>query len=356
MVRSLWLAEFRIPLRRVFSNARGAVSHRRVVLVGIEESGVTGWGEAAPYPGVTTESADDVWAALLNKARSILDEKALEGEAPSLPATAAASVDQAREDLAARLAGESLALRVGGRIRPVRACAAVGLEGSPSQTVERVGQAVDAGLREVKIKIEPGRDVAHLRAVRDRYPDLSVAADANGSYSIGDRFLEVVDGIGLSYLEQPLGAARIGGHALLRKRLTTPVCLDESTTTATGARTAIDRGVADMVSLKPGLLGVSAVRKLTERAERAGVSVKIGGLVETSVGRAHALALATRPSVRFTDLVPPLRLLAGDVSRHRWNLADGHLTPPEGPGLAIPIDPPGSTAACYLVRSETVRC
>ena len=351
MVRSLRLAEFRIPLRRAFSSARGGVSHRQVVLLGIEESGLTGWGEAAPYPGVTTERADDVWVALRDNSRSIL-----EGKAAALPATAAAAVDQAREDLAARLAGESLALRAGGRVRPVRACAAVGLEVSPSDTVDRAGQAVQAGLREVKIKIEPGRDVAHLQAVRDRYPGLDVAADANGSYSIGDPFIEVVDGLGLSYLEQPFGATRFAEHALLRERITTPVCLDESTATAAGARTVMDRGVADIVSLKPGLLGVSAVRSLTDHAERAGVSVKIGGLVETSVGRAHALALATRPSVRFTDLVPPRWLLAGDVSPHPWSLVDGHLTPPEGPGLALDVHLPPLTGTGHLVRSETIRC
>ena len=349
MVRSLRLAEFRIPLLRPLSNARGAVFHRRIVLVGIEESGICGWGEAAPYPGVTTESTDDVWRALREKALPIL-----EGSRPALPATAAAAIDQAREDLAARRAGEPLASRVGGSMRPVRACAAVGLEGSPAETVDRVGRAVEAGIREVKIKIEPGRDLDHLRAVRDRYPDLGVAADANGSYRIGDRFLEVVDGLALSYLEQPLAAGRLSDHSLLRERLATPVCLDESTTTAGRARVAMERGAADIVSLKPALLGVSGVLQLLERAERAGVVTKIGGLVETSVGRSHALALATRSSVKFTDLVPPLWLLAGDVSRHRWKLVDGHISPPEGPGLAIGVDPLAGTETGYLVRSVTI--
>lgn len=350
MVRSLYLAEFRIPLRRPLSNARGAVTHRRVLVVGAGDSGVVGWGEAAPYPGVTTESIDDVWQGLRANGLAILG-----GQAPALPATAAAAIDQARVDLAARRAGESLASRVGGSMRPVRACAAVGLERSPAATVDRVGQAVDAGIREVKIKIEPGKDLDYLHAVRDRYPDLAVAADANASYRIGDRFLDAVDGIGLSYLEQPLGAAHLDGLALLRERLATPVCLDESTATAGGAAAAIDRRVADIVSLKPGLLGVSAVRQLLERAERAGVSVKVGGLVETSVGRAHALALATRPSVRFTDLVPPLWLLAADVSRHPWELVDGHLDPPEGPGMGIPVDPLAGDAAGYMVRAETIK-
>ena len=351
MVRSLCLVEFRIPLRRPFANARGAVSHRRTVLVGITEAGLTGWGEAAPYPGVTRESTDDVWRALRDRGLPIL-----EGAAPALPATAAAGIDQAWEDLAARCAGEPLASRVGGSVRPVRACAAVGLEGSPAETVDRVGHAVEAGIREVKIKIEPGRDLDYLQAVRNRYPGLAVAADANGSYRIDDRFLGAVDALALSYLEQPLPADDLAGHSLLRERLATPVCLDESATTAAGARVAIEHRVADIVSLKPGLLGVSAVRQLLELAERTGVVIKIGGLVETSVGRAHALALATRRSVRFTDLVPPLWLLAGDVSRHRWKLVDGYLSPPEGPGLAIDVDVDvlAGRETGYMVRTELI--
>ncbi|MDE0171529.1 MAG: hypothetical protein OXS29_18790 [bacterium] len=350
MVRSLCVAEFRIPLHRPLSTARGTVSHRRIVLVGIEESGVIGWGEAAPYPGVTPESTDDVWRALRDEGLAMMGDKA-----PAVPVTAAAAIDQALEDLAARRGGESLTARLGGSIRSVRACAAVGLEGSPAETVDRVGQAVEAGIREVKIKIEPGRDLHYLQAVRDRYPDLAVAADANGSYRIGDPFLDVVDGLALSYLEQPLAPDHLAGHSSLRGRLATPVCLDESTTTSAGARVAMEDGVADIISLKPGLLGVSAVRRLLERAERAGVVIKIGGLVETSVGRAHALALATRPLVQFTDLVPPLWLLAGDVSPHPWRLVDGYLSPPEGPGLGVKIDPLGGTGARYLVRAQTVR-
>ena len=347
MAPSLRLVELRIPLRRPLANARGAVSERRIVLIAITEAGITGWGEAAPYPGVTTEDADDVWEALRAGSDSVFEK-----DLSALPASAGAGVDQAWADLAARQEGVPVWSQVGGAVRPVRACAAIGLERSPGETVNRVAQAVEAGIREVKVKVEPGRDLDYLRAVRSRFPRLTMAADANGSYEADDRFFELVDSLVLAYLEQPLPAHDLNGHTMLRDRLSTPVCLDESAATVAGATDAIEHRAADIVSVKPGLLGVTGVRKVMDRAEAAGVVVKIGGLVETSVGRAHALALAIRPSVRFTDLVPPRWLLAADVSRYPWELVNGLFSPPDGPGLGIDVDPLTGAASGHVTRSE----
>ena len=318
------------------------------MIVGITESGVTGWGEAAPYPDVTPESVDDVWDTLCDLGLAVLEDSG-----SRIPPTAAAGIDQAREDLSARQAGLSIRSFSGDADRPVRACAAIGLESLPAQTVDRVGEAINAGIRQVKVKIEPGRDLDHLWGIRSRYPDLSLAADANGSYRIGDQFFESVDSLGLTYLEQPLPVGDRTGYSMLREQIATLVCLDESTATAADAQAAIDQGIADIVSLKPGLLGVTSVRYLAEHAEKAGITVKIGGLVETSVGRAHALALAAHPAVKFTDLVPPRWLLDGDVSNQQWELVNGHLSLPRG-SSGIGVNPMVGARARYVVRSEQI--
>ena len=327
------LIELAIPLRRPFVNARGPVPERRLVLVGITEAGVTGWGEAAPYPGVTAEDVDDVWNAL--RAAGI---RGTREEGTTLPATAAAAIDQARHDLAARLEGVPLRTYLGGSSRPARACAAIGLQSSPAATVQRVGRVIEAGIQEVKVKIEPGRDLEHLRAVRGCYPNLRLAADANGSYRADDPLFDTVDNLGLVYVEQPLPGPDLAGHLSLRNRLETPICLDESAVTEGATIKALELGAAGIVSLKAGLLGPTSVRRLTDRADEAGVLVKIGGLVETSVGRAHALALCGWPSVRFSDLTPPRLHLEGDVSSHRWTLTSGHFHPFKRQGLGIDID------------------
>lgn len=334
MAPSMRLIELAIPLRRPFANARGPVSERRLVLVGITEAGITGWGEAAPYPGLTTEDVDDVWNALRSAGIG-----AAHGDTFGLPASAAAAVDQARLDLAARIEGVSLRTYLGGAPRPVRACEAIGLEPSPAATVRRVESAINAGISEVKVKIEPGRDFDYLRSVREQYPTLRLAADANGSYHANDPFFDMVDDLALIYLEQPLPAHDLAGHRSLRNRLETPVCLDESTATEAATLEALGQRAAAIVSLKPGLVGPTSVRRLIERAGEVGAQVKIGGLVETSVGRAHALALCGSPHVRFTDLAPPLRFLAHDVSSHPWACRDGRILPLGGHGIGINVHP-----------------
>lgn len=353
MAPSLRLAELRIPLLRPFTNARRTAAERALVLVGVTEAGTTGWGEAAPFPGTTAEGVNEVWEALRDRAGRVLD-----GDLSGLPATGAAAADQAWTDWKARMDGTPLGGPAGGG-RRARACAAVGLEKSPDEAVRRVGEAAEAGIRQVKIKIEPGRDLDYLRAVIAGFPEISAAADANGSYEEGDPILEKLDGLPLAYLEQPLAADDLDGSRRLSRRLETPICLDESASSPAGAREAVTRRAADMVSLKPGLLGAAGARRMAERAEAAGMAVKIGGLVETSVGRAHALALAASAtdeepsSIRFTDLVPPRLLLAADVSPHPWNLADGFLTASARPGLGLDVDLAEAEAAGCVVRIDT---
>ena len=329
------LVDLAIPLRRPFSNARGAVRKRRVVLVGLTEAGITGWGEAAPYPGLTPETAGDVWQTLSEQGAA-----ALRGRRPELSITAAAALDQALVDLAARQQGVPLWSHLGGSGRPSTACAAIGLQTSPDRLVARVTEVIEEGARQVKIKIEPGRDVDYLVAIRERFPDLSVAADANGSYRSGDRTPAGLDDLGLAYVEQPLPARDLGGHAALRRQWKTPICLDEPATTAEAVERIIEQEAADLVSLKPGILGPAPTLRATEMILSAGVGVKIGGLVETSVGRAHALALASRPSVSYTDTVPPLWLLTADPSTHPWEVVDGLLYPLDERGLEVRTDDP----------------
>ena len=180
--------------------------------------------------------------------------------------------------------------------------AAVGLANSLGELLDEVDRYAEAGYLRVKLKIVPGWDDEPLGAVRQRWPELVLFADANGSYarlSIAEAANELacLDRHGLACLEQPLGDDDLVGHAELARRLRTPLCLDEALRSVATVVAALDLGVCSVVNIKAGRLGglLEAVRAHDLCADR-GVPVWCGGMVETGVGRAANLALATLPS------------------------------------------------------------
>lgn len=330
----LHLHEIALPLLRPFSNASGTVAVRRTILVGITRDGVTGWGEASPYPGVTDETVDGVWANLVREVAGVLD-----GRPADLSESAAAAVDEAEADVAARLAGIPLWERLDGRADPVPAGLAVGIEQDPGTTFAQIDAAIAAGIAAVKLKIRPGADVVAIRTVRERFEDLVLAVDANGGYHVDDPFFDHIDDLGLAYIEQPLAATQLHEHAVLRQRIETPVCLDESAAPAPLARRAIEMGAADIVCLKPARLGHTGAAEVATLARAAGLELKASGMLESSIGKAHTLALAAGPGFVHVDLAPAGLQFSADVCSAPLALGDGGFAPPDGPGLGFAPDP-----------------
>lgn len=330
---TLRIVEVALPFRRPFSMSKATVRSRRTVLVGIGDGRHCGWGEAAPFPGVTSDDPTEVWDALRDHARSII-----EGRDTALPMTAAAAVDEARQDLAARIAGEPLAVRIGGTPVPIAACAAVGLTSTINELLGVVAETVDAGFRMIKLKIKPGWDIEPLRAIRDAFPDLRVGVDANGAYTDPhDPVLGLVDALAPAYIEQPLPAEDLGGHAFLRSRLDAPICLDESVPSVRSARMAVEAEAADIVCVKPGRVGVDGAVEVHGLATDAGLGVKATGLLESAVGRAHTIAVGCLPGVTHHDLAPTEWYFTADVTDRPFLLEDGWVLPPTEPGIGVEV-------------------
>ncbi len=317
------LVEVEIPLRRPLRTARGKVTSRRTVLVGAVAGSVVGWGEAAPYPGLQAETVDDVWEALCA------------GGEP--PPTGAAALAEACADLAARLAGEPLWRRLGGRPDPVPAGVALGIG---PDLLARAAEAVAAGYRAIKLKIAPGVDLDPLRRLRERFPALTVGLDANGGYRWSDLpTLRRLDALAPAYLEQPFPAADLAAHARLREELTTPVALDEYVDSPGAAEEIVAAGAADLLVVKPGRLGPEGCRAVHDVAVAAGLHIRASGLLETGIGRAHTLAVATLSGVVSTDVAAAGFHAAIDPVAPALRPENGVVTPPAGPGLGVAPDP-----------------
>jgi O-succinylbenzoate synthase len=330
------LIELAIPLLHQFTTAHGAESARRIVLVGVRHDGSTGWGEAAPYPGITRESIDEVWQALTSGG--------------ALPPTAAAAVEEAEADLEARGRGVPLWQALGGSGNPVQGSIAVGLSDDP---VAAVARAVDRGYRAVKMKIQPGFDREVVRSVRERFPTLTIGVDANGSYTWEDRGpLLSLDALGVAYIEQPFARLDLEAHRRLRDETAAAVALDEPVDSIQAAARIVDAGAADLLVVKPARLGLEACRTIHDLALAAGLRVKASGLLETGIGRAHTLAVATLPGAIHSDLAIAGDFFEADPVITHSTLTGGEFVPSFEAGIGC--DPDAEGMAPFVARQTVV--
>ena len=215
---------------------------------------------------------------------------------------------------------------------------AVGMHDSTGALLDAVERYVSDGYQRVKLKIEPGWDVEPVRAVRERFGDaLLLQVDANTAYTLADaRQLAKLDPFDLLLIEQPLPEDDMLGHADLAKLIKTPVCLDESIESARDAAAAIRLGAAAIVNIKPGRVGgYLEARRIHDVCVAHGVPVWCGGMLETGIGRAANVALASLPGFTLPgDTSASDRYFTRDVT-DPFVLVDGHLAVPTGPGIGV---------------------
>jgi O-succinylbenzoate synthase len=340
-----------------FVTSFGPELERSCLLVKVIADGLTGWGEcvAGSDPGYSYETVETAWHILSDfLIPALLDKKI---EAPeSLPARfqfvrghplAKAALDQAVWDIAAQQEGVSfaalLAIPTG---QPPRARVpvgvSVGIQPSIAETLTVIADYLAAGYRRIKLKIRPGHDLALARAARAAFPDTPIMLDANSAFTLADAGLfRAMDDLDLLMLEQPLGHDDIYDHSLLQPQIETRLCLDESITTLDHARAALELGACRVINIKPARVGGwTNARAIHDLCLARGIPVWVGGMLETGVGRAAQLALASLPGFTLPgDISATDRYYVSDIATaFALNAEDSTITVPAGPGLGIEVD------------------
>jgi O-succinylbenzoate synthase len=371
-----------LPMATPFTAAHGSISTRTVVIIRVVHSDGEGWGECAalPEPTYTDEYVDDAFLTLRDHLVPALFATTGPVTADGLTDTlgaiqghpmAKAAVELALLDLECRAAGTSLSRRLGphppGPSTNVPAGVALGLHDSPDDLAADVAARVAEGYGRIKMKIAPSRDIDFVRAARDAAGnDIALSVDANGSYRLDvapgapedSRRLVALDEFALTYIEQPLAADNLLDHAELARRLSTPICLDESLTSTTVTREALDMGACSVVCVKAPRYGswLDAASVL-DHCDNNGIDAWVGGMLDAGIGRAANLALAAQPGASMPgDLAATSRFFTDDLcAPFTIDGPPGHgtMTVPDGPGLGIEID----TVAVerLTTRFETVR-
>jgi O-succinylbenzoate synthase len=366
-VHSVELREVALPLVRPFRTSFGEESDKRAILVRVQGGDVEGWGEcvASESPRYSEEWLDGSWLAL----QGFLVPSLLSGGPVGWPQEvgrrlawvrghrmAKAALEAAVLDALLRVWGMSLADHLGGVRDRVPCGVSVGIAPTVEGMLEEIDGYLAKGYRRIKLKIEPERDLAVVRAVRQALPETPLSVDANAAYTLADAPLfEALDELDLLMIEQPLGEEDLLDHAALQSRIRTPLCLDESIRSAHDAAAAIQLEACRVINIKPGRVGgLLEAKKVHDVANLAGIPVWVGGMLETGVGRAANLALAAMPGVAFPgDTSASDRYFEDDITEPFVLDPDGTMAVPEGRGIGV-APRPDRLDAC-TVRSTTLQ-
>ncbi|WP_105317881.1 o-succinylbenzoate synthase [Thermus tenuipuniceus] len=256
---------------------------------------------------------------------------------------AKAVLEMAFWDLFAKGLEKPLWQVLGGVRQRVEVGVSLGIQPTVADTLRVVEKHLSEGYRRIKLKIKPGWDYEVLKAVRQAFPETTLTADANSAYRLSDfPQLKRLDELFLDYIEQPLGYDDLLDHARLQREIATPICLDESLTSAEKARKAIELGAGRVFNIKPARLGGHGESlKVHALAQSAGIPLWMGGMLEAGVGRAHNLHLATLPG--FTkpgDVSSASRYWEEDIVEEALEAEEGLMPVPEGPGIGVHLKLP----------------
>lgn len=269
---------------------------------------------------------------------------------------AKAALEQAALDALLRSWDKPLVDHLGGVRDRIPCGVSVGIASTVESMLEEIHGYVAKGYRRVKLKIEPGRDLEVVKAVREALPETPLSVDANAAYSLSDAALfEALDELALTMIEQPLDEEDLLDHASLQSRLRTPICLDESIRSARDASAALRLEACRVINIKPGRVGgLVEAKRIHDVANLDGMPVWIGGMLETGVGRAANLALAAMPGVGFPgDTSASDRYFPEDITEPFVLDPDGTMAVPKGPGIGV--EPKPDRLAACTVRSTTIR-
>jgi O-succinylbenzoate synthase len=351
-LQEIELRRIRLPLVAPFRTSFGVEHERDVLLVRVTTDVAEGWGEcvAGAEPLYSSEYADGAHQVirdhLLPRLAAVPDLTAA-AVAPALAPVkghpmAKASLELAVLDAELRTHGMPLAGYLGAVRDRVPAGVSVGIADSIPELLDVVEGYLADGYARIKLKIEPGRDVEPVRAVRERFGDVLLQVDANAAYTLADApRLARLDPFDLLLIEQPLAEDDVRGHAELARRVRTPICLDESITSARAAADAIAIGACSIVNIKAGRVGgFLEARRVHDVCAAHGVPVWCGGMLETGLGRAANLALAGLPNFTLPgDTSASDRYWRRELITEPFVLEPpGVVRVPSGPGLGVTVD------------------
>jgi O-succinylbenzoate synthase len=353
LITSVELREIRLPLVHPFETSFGRTTERRIILVRVtDKNGQQGWGEctAGEGPFYCEEWTESAWATLKTFLAQIVVGKEIQNAAHVWKLMqpvrgnrmAKAAIETACWDLEAKQLGVPLWQHLGGERREIPCGVSIGIQQTPGDLLEKIERELAAGYQRIKIKIKPGWDVNIVQLMRERFSDIHLMVDANSAYTLADVDLfRKLDQFELMMIEQPLAHNDIFDHAALQQQIKTPVCLDESIRSSADAEHAIALGACRVINVKLGRVGGHAQAREVEKVCRTGnIPVWCGGMLESGIGRAHNIAMATLAGFSLPgDVSASSRYWEEDIIDPPVTVStNGTITAHEKPGIGFDVN------------------
>ncbi len=364
------LHHIQLPLVHPFQTSFGRQTERPVILLRVHSEGLVGWGECVAHslPDYACETIDTAWHVL----KDFL-APGLIGHPLSTPDDifssagyrmvrghnmAKAALENAVWDLLARAQNVPLQKMLGGQKERVEVGVSIGIQPTLKGLLERVDSFIDAGYGRIKVKIKPGWELTPLRAIRQAHPHIKLMADANSAFTLANApLLREMEELDLLMIEQPLGYDDIFDHSRLQPQLKTSICLDESIHTPGDAQLALHLNACRIINIKVGRVGgFTSALAIHNICAEAGAPVWCGGMLETGIGRAANLHLASLPNFTLPgDISATERYFHQDIAEPTFSLnaEDSTISVPQGPGLGIEVQM--DRVETFRLRQETVK-
>ncbi len=352
-VDSITLYHAIMKLRNPFRTSFGVTQEREIMITRVQAEGLDGYGEciAEKGPWYSGETIDSCQSIINNFISPWLKKTDLDHPTDFKKLVqqikgnqmAKACMEDAIWDLYGQIENKSLQKLIGGTKESIPSGISLGIQQNVDILIEKIGKALEKNYQRIKIKIEPGWDVEIVKKIRDIHPNIPLMVDANSAYRLKDKDIFIsLDKFNLMMIEQPLQYYDILDHAKLQKEIATPICLDESIKSADDARVAIEADATRIINVKPARVGgITETLRIHELAKKTGIPLWCGGMLETGIGRAKNLAVASLSTfTQPNDISESERYYTNYLVNPIFELnSDGTISVPNKlPGLGIKVN------------------
>ena len=352
LIDSVELYHIKMELVSPFTTSMGTEYDEEHIIVKVNSEGISGYGEsvAEGTPFYSYETVTTAWHILkdflipeiLQKDLKNVNEAILLWEKVRGHRMAKAGIEAALWDLFAKSQNQSLSKILGGNKNKIDVGVSIGIQSDPSILIKKVQGYLEEGYKRIKIKIAPNEDLQYIKALRIEFPNLLLQVDANSAYKIEHLSLfKEMDKFNLLLIEQPLSYDDIYEHSKLQSELNTPICLDESIHSLADTKAAIELSSCKIINIKPGRVGGFTESKLIhDYCMNKNIPVWHGGMLESGIGRAGNVALASLPNFTLPgDISASKRYYKEDIVEPEFFVnKDGTMDVPSKPGIGVEVN------------------